>query len=286
MRKTARKPVVQGVRDMLCGRIEAARAVLENPQTVDDEAVHTARKHLKGARAGLRLLRKIVGDRRYASANGKLRDAARPLSRVRDATVLIQTTEELFTEELNPGVRRLLAHLQQSLKYEHHALRGQLHDGSLKPVLATLARVERDIARWSLGDIKDGMIEDIQRQYRKSRNAMKDARHEQTDDALHEARKQAKYLANALEVLGVIGARHVAKPIERAKALGEDLGLDHDLVLIEAKLSNTPQQQRIASATLAKALQKRRKKLQRKAFRIATRLHEQKPRAFATALGI
>src|SRR3954463_9871522 len=112
MHNTARKPVVEAVRDMLCSRIVAARTVLANPRTLDDEAIHTARKHLKAARAGLRLLRHVVGDGRYALANRRLRDAARPLSRVRDAKVLIETTARVADDEANPGFRRMLARLR------------------------------------------------------------------------------------------------------------------------------------------------------------------------------
>lgn len=47
--------------------------------------IHGARKALKRARANLRLLRDAVGKTAYICENVVLRDAARPLSGVRDA---------------------------------------------------------------------------------------------------------------------------------------------------------------------------------------------------------
>ena len=58
---------------------------------ISDETIHAVRKRLKSARAKLRLLRAAVSDEPYAQANAALRDAARPLSAVRDAKVMLET---------------------------------------------------------------------------------------------------------------------------------------------------------------------------------------------------
>src|SRR4051812_32160878 len=82
MRKAQHKLVAEAIRELLCGRVTTARTVLDKPRIPDDETVHTARKELKGARAGLRLLRGVAGEDRYVYENARLRDAARPLSHV------------------------------------------------------------------------------------------------------------------------------------------------------------------------------------------------------------
>jgi CHAD domain-containing protein len=55
------------------------------------DSVHSARKHLKRARAVLRLLRTNLGSDIYHAENACLRDAAQPLANVRDAQVLVHS---------------------------------------------------------------------------------------------------------------------------------------------------------------------------------------------------
>ena len=50
-----------------------------------DQAIHDARKRIKKARAGLRLLRAGMSAREYRRENESLRDAGRLLSPVRDS---------------------------------------------------------------------------------------------------------------------------------------------------------------------------------------------------------
>ena len=127
---------------------------------------------------------------------------------------------------------------------------------------------------------------DVARLYRKSRKALSAARDDRSDDGLHEARKQAKYLMNGLLVLEAIGARRVKRPIECAKAIGDALGSDHDLALIQARISKLPASQQRASGRLSESLQTRRDELQREAFRCGKRLYAKKPRAFVKSIGI
>src|SRR5262249_11482283 len=62
---------------------------------VSDEDVHRARRSLKKARAALRLMRPGITDAQYRGLNATLRDAARPLSQVRDSKVLLDTLRGL-----------------------------------------------------------------------------------------------------------------------------------------------------------------------------------------------
>ena len=70
--------------------LERALAELGGKPPLRDVSVHEARKQLKRARATLRLLRDGIGDTAYRRANQQLRDAARPLSGVRDAKVMLE----------------------------------------------------------------------------------------------------------------------------------------------------------------------------------------------------
>jgi hypothetical protein len=61
-----------------------------------DEAVHETRKCFKKVRAVLRLVRPVIGTKAYRAENTCLRDAARPLTEVRDAKILIETLDGLI----------------------------------------------------------------------------------------------------------------------------------------------------------------------------------------------
>jgi CHAD domain-containing protein len=76
---------------------DALRVMMGNASTMNrpgtDRSVHAARKEMKRARAALRLMRASLGDAAYRRMNGQVRDAARPLTPIRDASVLIRSLE-------------------------------------------------------------------------------------------------------------------------------------------------------------------------------------------------
>src|SRR6266550_5872735 len=79
----------EGIRRILRKEIEKALGAVDSARSPTDEGIHDARKRLKRARAALRLIREALGDREYRRENRILRDAARPLSEIRDAKILI-----------------------------------------------------------------------------------------------------------------------------------------------------------------------------------------------------
>src|SRR5262249_2675480 len=85
----------RGVRRLLRKELGKALEALQGADPLPDEAVHAARKALKRARALLRLLRDALGSRVYRRENARLRDAARPLTAVRDARILVDVFDQL-----------------------------------------------------------------------------------------------------------------------------------------------------------------------------------------------
>src|SRR5687768_5896640 len=113
------------VRDETVRHVERALRALR-ARHLTDEQVHTARKQLKRARANLRLLRGAVGGAVYTRENAALRDAARPLSGVRDAKVLIETADALI-DATPPGPRRtLLLKARRALEKARREARAEL----------------------------------------------------------------------------------------------------------------------------------------------------------------
>jgi hypothetical protein len=92
----ADESVSKGIRRIARKEIEKAQQELADPrETSTEEVVHGARKRFKRVRAVVRLVREGLGERRYRRENACFRDAARPLSEVRDAHALVQTLDRL-----------------------------------------------------------------------------------------------------------------------------------------------------------------------------------------------
>jgi CHAD domain-containing protein len=85
-RDNGRKRPIYSLHDAVLSLLDSAIAALSAEQS--DEAVHKARKAAKRSRAALRLLRESLGPSGYHRGNRAIRDAAKPLTAVRDAFML------------------------------------------------------------------------------------------------------------------------------------------------------------------------------------------------------
>ncbi|MDB5812393.1 MAG: domain containing protein [Betaproteobacteria bacterium] len=270
----------------LCTAVTNSAQLLSRQHALDSEAVHNARKALKRARAGLRLLRDAENRSFYISDNARLRDAAKPLGRLRDEVVLLEKVGGIRSKATGGVNRKLLAALQHRIEADCRRLHTEARDARLPQAKAKeILDVAGGIKRRPLAHQKSGAIlAGLKRIYRKGRAAMKLAGGKPTDLNLHEARKQSKYLFHALELVMNDGGDRARKLLKRSKSVGEKLGDDHDLVLLEERLSKLTSQPSRARTALSNHLDKHRRKLQKKAFRRARVLYAKKPKAFAALL--
>lgn len=230
--------------------IAQTRAWLEK-KPLGEEALHEARKALKKARAALRLLRPNMRDAAYRRQNRLLRDAGRALGPLRNVHSVRAALEDL-------GAAPLARRLRPEEEKARRALRLE----------ACVSRLER-AARARLPAAAPG--EGLRRIYRKGRKASARAGKERSPEALHEWRKQVKYLLNALDILGVKG-----EALRRAGKLAERLGDDHDLALLSER--------DFLDGKMRKRIARRRSKLQEKAFALGKKLYSKKPGRFAREL--
>jgi CHAD domain-containing protein len=282
-------PGVKGVRRMVRKQLGKALAALGAGESPSDEDVHDARKRLKKARAGLRLLREALGPRAYRRENARLRDAAQPLTEVRDAKMLVDTLDKL-AEQFNgvlkgaplEGVRRALLHHKREVR------RRVLRDGEpLKPVEEALEAARGRAKDWPAGRRGRAVLRaGLKRVYRAGRDAFAAAREQPTVERLHEWRKQAKYLWLLLEVLQPYRPAALGRLADQAHDLADRLGDDHDLAVLRQKLQTDPGRfpDRPAVDALAALIDRRRAELEEEARRLGRRLYADKPKAFAGRL--
>jgi CHAD domain-containing protein len=248
---------------------DEAIAILESRH--DDEAVHEARKACKRIRAALRLLRESVGSVVYRRENSMVRGAAKPLTSVRDAFILRKTLRKLpQTPEI----------LRQGLDSEYREARLALGRSGAKAAVEQLATIRdrfKDHVRYEPEAVS--AIAGVKRVYKVGRKAMKQARH-RNDEALHEWRKQVKYLMNQFRVLNMVFCIRFKKMRRHADELTQALGDDHDLVVLINKL----RAYHVQDPKLVKSIGKRRDGLQERAFCAGRKLYHRSAKDLAAVV--
>ena len=267
-------PATQALR----AAIGEALARLGEPR-IRDDAVHDARKALMRARAALRLLRCGLDGATYRAQNALLRDAARALAPMREARSMLDalaTLREHAAGALRPAeVERVARHLraEKAAAARDFAAR--------RAALAKCIRLlEHSLARAGQPDFSavgpEPLAEGMRRIYRKGRRALAEARKLRAPETLHEWRKQTKYLLNALETLHGAPQGKAKKAVrragKRAKKVADRLGDDHDLNVL-ARKARAPQR-------LQQVIERRREKLQARAFALGRKLYGRKPGDF------
>ncbi len=275
------KPISTAVRAAMCDEIAGALQALWQRSRPSDDTMHEVRKDLKRARGALRLLREVVGEAAYARENLELRDAARPLASVRDATVALEVVRELLESEKKPARRTRLLELRRALHAERRRAREALLRGHRLAGIAHSLQDAGERAEYWRFPLEDTPVlrAGLERVYRKGRRALKRARAAGTTESLHESRKQVKYLQQALAVVADGGSRGLRKLERRAGAVAERLGDDHDLAMLEAKLAALPARSKAQRELIAR-IEARRAKLQKKALKLGRRMYRRKAAAF------
>lgn len=254
---------------------------------IPDESVHDARKRLKKSRAALRLIRLALPSRVFRCENSALRDAARPLSRIRDAKVLIDAYDGIV-RPLSVARRQTLFPMRELLVADHVRARARLlrNQKSLKPLLGVLRSARRRTQQWPAGPrgwsaVRPG----FRRVYRSGRAAFEAVLERPTDGRLHEWRKQAKYLWLQLEMLAPMRPRMLERMAKRAHTLSDRLGDDHDLAVLRQRIVRARVRVSASSrARMLKLVDDRRRRLQGQAMRIGHAVYAKRPRAFVQQL--
>jgi CHAD domain-containing protein len=242
-----------------------------------DASVHNIRKEFKRARAALRMLRACIGVLEYRRDNALLRDAARPLTPIRDAKVLLQTLEQLASKQ-GAGRRGFLVHFHEILKDKRRLARRQLRPAELTAAVRVLRGIRRRAAALPASRLASPRARGLEHAFKKARAAFAVARQRGTDESLHEWRKQTKYFANQLEMVLPLGSKLFDKSHEHATQLADYLGDDHDLVILteqiveHAKGADAPAVNKEVRDLIG-SVERRRKKLQRRALRLGRRLY-------------
>ncbi len=278
-----------GIRRIARHRIRAALQALR-PGKANDRSVHEARKDLKRARATLRLLRDALGDSTYKRENAAIRDAARPLSAVRDGRVLLDALGSLIEYYGKAAEALPLDGFRRVLRRQHAQLRSSVlkQPGPLRAVRQQLREVSARSQEWRVGKEGWSVIGGgIKRTYSAGRKAFKQAQASPTDLRLHEWRKQTKYFWHQLQILEPLWPGPLGELAEQSHILTDFLGDDHDLAVLHQRALATREvfPTQAAQKALLALIERCRAGLQAKAAALGQRLYDESPAAFAARLG-
>ncbi len=249
-----------------------------------DKDIHDARRSLKKSRATLRLMRRAAGSKMYHRENAELRDLARPLSAARDAAVLLQALDSLAGGGSGAGARGL-RELRSVLRHQRSEARKAVGQAEQEKARRQLRASMRRLSHLKHPGHGWKMLEpDLRRTYAAARNAMHASR--TRPDALHEWRKQAKYVRYQLHTLRPAWPRAAQRLDTDLSELVELLGDDHDLAVLRVEVlrHRSSFDRASSSEALLKKLDRRRAALQRRARALGERAFAATPGRYARSL--
>jgi CHAD domain-containing protein len=280
------EPLDKCARRIVRDQIDKALGSLTGLRANDAEkAIHDARRRFKKVRAVLRMARAGLGPKRTARETQRFRDAARPLSDVRDAEVLADAFEELVKRFDPIGHVTTVDLIRTSLaNRKRNAWRRILDDEpTIATVIESIQKERRRVKRWEFDDddwsiLKKGLARIYRKGYRASRIASIDP----TDENLHDWRKRIKDLDYLLEILRPIRPDSIGEDAETTSQLAEALGDDHDLAVLRHALTE-PEIATQAGAEIGAILtliDVRRSELQHAARLLGREVTIEKPKVF------
>jgi CHAD domain-containing protein len=259
-------------------QLDRALGELGDPERDPDAAIHEARKSCKRLRALLRLARNGLGDKVWRRENAALRDAARRLSALRDAGVMLKSYDELCARFADEVGRQRVVRVRRAVA----AGRADLGDGGLEASAAAfcadLASVRERIPSWRPVSDFEVLSIGLRHTYQRARMAMRTAYATQSGERFHDWRKRVKDHRYHLELLAGLWPRQIGSRRKEVKALGEMLGDEHDLWVLQARLAAFADD---GGRIMVRSAEHRRAELRSAMRPLGQRVFAERPRALA-----
>jgi CHAD domain-containing protein len=266
-------------------QIEAAIAITIGEKKASDTPVHEVRKHLKKARAALRLVRKEIGHGLFREQDRCLRDVGRLTSEIRDAEVRLQTVRQLQGITQRRG-RGPYARLESMLMLELENFMAAFAEWQTQAV-PLLEHAQANIDCWPLDQFNCKQLRcAVQRTYKGARKALALAEATPTVQNFHRFRTKAKRLWYELRILRPINPIVLKNLSDDLRALANLLGRAHDLSFLGDRLRTGGQKsewEREGHKLLA-VIEVSQEDLQRGAAELAEHFFAERPSDFGTRI--
>lgn len=281
-----KEPVAKGIRRLARERIENAQECLDDCGHA--EAIHCARKDIKRVRAVFRLARTGIAKKKFRRLGRLLREAASYLGAPRDAYIKEKTLRDLtahFKGQLAPGALR---HVRAELR---HGSKEQMKrfgkDKTARAVQRIFRRVDRELKTLDVsGKGWKALAPGVKTAYRDGQCAYRAALKDSAPENFHQWRKRAKdlwYQATLLQPAWPEQMEAIARELD---TLSEDLGDDHDLVVLREAVEKQCAANDTAREleTLYGLIEQRQRQLRADALALGGRFYAEKPSEFCNRL--
>jgi hypothetical protein len=276
------QPIKDEVRRIAVRQLEQAIAGLRTVgDTEGDEAVHTARRHIKKIRALTRLVRPALG-KRYGAVNERLRTVSRLLAPIADGQAVVDTLAHIaerygdqLPAEVHSEIRATL------LRRESMADEQAVLDHALDTA-AALLRAERDgVSRWKLHETGFRAIAPgLERSVRAERDAMARALSGSRSAAYHTWRQRVKDQWLHMRLLDARCGGSLALDERRLEELDGCLGEYHNCAILRDVLTSDSSLPRDDAARCLRLLRRYERELRTKARTLGAQVHAETPRHF------
>ena len=246
------------------------------------KAVHATRKHIKKARALLRLVRETIGQKIFQEENRFLREVGRIFASSRDARVRQETLEQLReqigdTGATFPGTAAAL-----------EAQVGRAIDDFARQreeALASLQEIYDRVEGWPLEDLEMAdLCCALGEAYRRGRKCFRCADTKRTEENFHSLRKRVKDIWYQSRILRSLNPAVLCGLEESANTLGQQLGDLHDLTAFRGWLEQETSLPEEARTVLFGLICSREKELEGITLDLSARFFAEKPKAFERRL--
>jgi CHAD domain-containing protein len=237
-------------------------------------------------RALLRLVRDALHEKEFHRENKTLRDAARPLSEVRDSSALLEALQSLQKHYAGAVNQNTFESAKKALRHRRARIRDRvlLKGKALARAAAEVRKVRNRAEIWDLqgGGSWQVLQTGLHRAYKRAQSAMTNASRDSTDANLHEWRKRVKDLRYQLELLQPLWPEDMKATTGNAETLTDLLGDDHDLAVLRALLDSQLKEAvtNETSETLKGLIDSRRADLQHSAMSLGEKLFAESPGQF------
>jgi CHAD domain-containing protein len=268
-----------GIRRIVCRRIENAIDASKAEQNGKGSPVHETRKHLKKARAALRLVRGEIDRALWKREDRCLGKVGQLISEVRDAEVRLQTVRQL--REFARGKKRSFEETEELLAFELDSFLAAFSEWPKEAEKRLCQALER-IRDWPLDKLSCKRLrENVRLTYKRGRQALKRAIKKTSAENLHSFRKREKELWYQLRLLRPLAPAVFKELNDELKTIGEYLGQVHDLAFVGQRLSSIGPARKQGHRILNALIESRTSELQYTAIALGERFYAERPRRFA-----
>lgn len=228
-------------------QLEKAMAVLSDQPDGPHAAIHAARKRFKRLRALYRLVSPDAKEFREQE-NARIRDMARTLSAVRDATALVETVDYLATQATSAEEFTALSHASRTLMDRRDRIAENEVDLPEK-ISNAVAICGEAIAALEELDLSDSRNRTARRlgkvwtkQQQKAQLALMHCLSNQEAEAFHDLRKRGQVYWMHLSLLRDLWPSAMTAKQNEAKLLVDLLGHEHDLSVLTQTVNENPEE--------------------------------------------